>query len=166
MDKPQNYIILESVEEIEDNNKEKQKIIETKKEIHIIELTGEDEEITIGRGEKNDVKLFNETVSENHAVIKFIKNGKKLLLKNKSNKSGTLVLIQDKHVIISDKKKIFLQVGSTFIEASVISENKFNEIKKEEDPKIEEIKKRIEEKNKISDKSKEDEEKEKKIYGE
>ena len=129
------------------------------------------EEIKIGRGKNNDVILLNKTISENHAVIQFIKNGeniKKLLLKNQSQSSGTLVLIQDELTTISkeNKNKIFLQVGSTFIEASIMSKNKFDEIKKEEEPKIEEIKKRNEEKNKISKRYLEEEKKAKEIYGE
>ena len=187
IEKPdKNYIILESVEEIEKNKKEESKKTEPEKEIHIIILSGENEkkvekkeekkdevieEIKIGRGKNNDVVLLNETISENHAVIQFIKNGeniKKLLLKNKSQSSGTLVLIQDELTTISNenKNKIFLQVGSTFIEASIMSKNKFDEIKKEEEPKIEEIKKRIKEKNKISKRYLEEEKKEKDIYGE
>ena len=111
--KNKNYIILESIK------------IDSL-EIYVIELTGEDENITIGRREENNIVIDreNKTVTRNHAVIKYYKNERKLILKDKSNYAGTMVLIKNK-IKISEKKEIYLQAGRTFIMAKVIDENEY-----------------------------------------
>ena len=110
------YMILESLE-YRDEFKNSPKVI---KAIHVITLTGED--INIGRDDKNDVIVNHSSVSKKHAVIKNI-NGK-LLLKNRSEKSGTLVLIQNKFFDFSEKE-VFLQVNKTFISAKIMKKKDF-----------------------------------------
>jgi len=127
--KDKNYIILESLEQFEDKDEDEDVI----KYFYVIELTGEDEEITIGRKNNNDIILNkDDTISRYHAVIKYIKDKNKLVLKNKSETTGTSVLIKNDNVVISDKKEIYLQSGTTFIEAKVIKQDEYNKIKKEE----------------------------------
>ena len=134
IDKPQdrNYIILESVEKWLDRDKTDMPVI---KFFYVITLTGEDEEITIGRKKNdNDIETPDEemTISRNQAVLKYIKNKGKFLLKNKSDTSYTLVLIKNSDILISDKKEIYLQLGTTLIEAKVIKKKEFNEIEKKD----------------------------------
>ena len=109
------------------------------KSFYVIELSGKNEEITIGRKNNNDVILSSKdiTTSRYHAVIKYIKNKGKLLIKNKSESSGTMVLIKSGYIEISDKKEIYLQSGTTFIKAKIIEEEEYNEIIKEEKTKVE-----------------------------
>ena len=127
--KDKNYIILESLEQFEDKDEDEYVI----KYFYVMELTGEDEEITIGRKNNNDIILNkDETISRYHAVIKYIKDKNKLVLKNKSETTGTSVLIKNDNVVISDKKEIYLQSGTTFIEAKVITQDEYNKINKEE----------------------------------
>lgn len=154
IDKPQdrNYIILESVEKWLDRDKTDMPVI---KFFYVITLTGEDEEITIGRKKNdNDIETPDEemTISRNQAVLKYIKNKGKFLLKNKSDTSYTLVLIKNSDILISDKKEIYLQLGTTLIEAKVIKKKEFNEIEKKDKEKREQDLKKYEisEKDKIA----------------
>ena len=111
-----NYMILESLDYI-DEYKNSPKVI---KAIHIIKLTGED--INIGRDGKNDIIVNHSSTSRKHAVIKY--NEGKLLLKNKSKLSGTLVLIQNK-IFDFSKKEVYLQVDNTFISAKIMKKDEF-----------------------------------------
>jgi hypothetical protein len=111
-----NYMVLESLDYI-DEYKNSSKVI---KAIHIIKLTGED--INIGRDDKNDIIVNHSSASRNHAVIKY--NDGKLLLKNKSKLSGTLVLIQNK-IFDFSKKEVYLQVDNTFISAKIMKKDEF-----------------------------------------
>ena len=117
------YMILESLE-YRDEYKNSPRII---KAIHVINLTGE--EINIGRDIKNDIIVNHSSVSSNHAVIKNV-NGK-FLLKNKSERSGTLVLIQNKYFDFPENE-VYLQVDKTFISAKIMKESDFSKIKNEE----------------------------------
>ena len=137
--KNKNYIILESI-----------KIDNV--EIYVIELTGEDENITIGRRKENDIVIDseNKNVSWNHAVIKYYKNERKLILKDKSKYAGTMVLIRNK-IKISEKKEIYLQAGRTFIMAKVIDENEYIKKLKDDDFKEKEEKEKKEEQIKAVD---------------
>ena len=120
----ENYMILESLEYC-DNNINTEKVI---KAIHVIDLTKEDI-FNIGRASNNDIVVNHSSVNKNHAVIIY-KDGK-LLLKNLSDKAGTLVLIKNTTLDISNKKKeIYLQIDKTFIEAKLMEEKDFLETKK------------------------------------
>ena len=68
----------------------------------------------------------------NIAVIKYIKNKGKLVIKNVSENSGTMVLIKSGLIEVSEKKEIYLQSGTTFIEAKIIKEEEEKEIKEKE----------------------------------
>ena len=114
INKDKDYMILESLEYYDENKN-------FKKAIHVIDLTNEGE-INIGRKDSNDIILEDLSVCPEHAVIIY-KDGK-LLIKNKSPKSGTLVLIRDDSLILSEKE-IYLQVDKTFIEAKIMKEKEF-----------------------------------------
>ena len=92
------------------------------------------------------------TMSRNHAVIRYFKNNQKLLLKDNNSYTGTMVLIKNNYIKISDKKEIFLQSGRTFISAKVIKKEEYDEIEKKEKEEIKEEQKNEfkEEENKYS----------------
>ena len=100
-----NYMILESLTCV----KEKQNY----KNVYVIKLTGDD--ITIGRNNKNDIIDTDISMSRFHAVLKFNKETGNITLENKS-KYGTLVLVKN-NIKLTDNKKIYLQVGRSFITA-------------------------------------------------
>ena len=97
------------------------------KSIHVIQLNGDI--IKIGRGHESDVRINDISVSRVHALLKYDNVTGRLLIRNLKSKFGTLVLLK-KPLIIKDKK-IDLQVGRTFIEASLISQKEFERLKKE-----------------------------------
>ena len=89
------------------------------KNVHIVDLDGGI--IEIGRKTTNDVIDNNLSFSKYQAVIKFNKDNGNLILENKSQKSGTLVLIKGN---IKMKKEILnFQVGNLFITAQQLSKN-------------------------------------------
>ena len=124
--KPENsdYLILESFEYINLDNGT------SEKNIHIIKLN-EEEDINIGRGRNNDVIIDDKSVSKDHATIRYHKEEGKLILKNKSEKSGTLILCKDTKVEVK-KEAVYLQINNVYIEAKVMKENDFLKIKNNE----------------------------------
>ena len=116
-----NYLILESIYHKEDKSI---------KRFHFITLSGEDK-IYIGSKfiYKNTALVTDSknSVSRQHAIIEN-KNGQ-LLLKNNKGIYGTLVLI--KNSLKMKEKKINLQVGKVFIEASLMKKKDFDLIKNE-----------------------------------
>ena len=115
------YLILESFPHL-DKTSNSPKI---EKDIHIIQLTVED--INIGSGKNNDVIIHDKSVCKMHSVIKYDKNKGKLLLKNKSKRAGSLVLIKDRNIDLSEKEKYF-QVGKTFFSAKLIKKNEIKDL--------------------------------------
>ena len=110
----------------------------------VIDLTGKDEEFTIGRKDENDIVINKEykTISRNHAVIKYVQDKGQLLLRDRSNYAGTMVLIK-KELKLSEKKEIYLQAGRTFIMAKLINEDEYNEKKEKIDNQEKEKEKKI-----------------------
>ena len=111
-----NYMILESLI----YEKENKNI----KNIFVVKLI--DEEITLGRSNKNDIIESDISVSRYHAIIKFNKESGEVTISNQS-RFGVLVLIKDNVKLVEDEK-IYFQVGRTYInvyqkEISVIKEN-------------------------------------------
>ena len=102
INKKDNYIVLESIE-----NKIYYGHI---KLLSVIKL--DEKEISIGRKEENDIIIPDPSISKVHAEMKF-KNGC-ILIKNKSETYGTLILVK-KSLKINDKK-IRLQIGKTIVE--------------------------------------------------
>jgi hypothetical protein len=98
-----NYMILESLDFV----KEKDNI----KRIHVILLTGD--EIYIGRNGANDVIDEDLTVSRNHAILKYNQAEGEVILENRSETYGTLVLIKGN--IKMKEKNLNLQIGNSFI---------------------------------------------------
>ena len=119
-EKPENssYMILESLE-YSDVRNSPDKIM---KSFHVIKLI-EENKITIGNDKGNDIYLKNSSVSKNHAVIIY-KDGK-LLIKNKSIKSGTLVMIRENEIKINNEKEIYLQVNNTFFKVKMMEKENF-----------------------------------------
>lgn len=109
--KRSNYMILESI-----NNKH---CFDTIKFIFIIELNKN--KIGIGRMKKNDIIIFDPSISTNHAEM--IYNKGKIFLINKSKTFGTLISIR-KPIKINDNI-IELQLGNTVIEAKHINLGEF-----------------------------------------
>ena len=102
------YLILESLEYQNSGKYEKK--------IHVVQLTEED--INIGREDNNDIIIDNQSVSREHAVIRYYKENEnvKLLLKNRNNKSSTLALIRKPRIEVKENN-IYLQIDNTLIEA-------------------------------------------------
>ena len=96
-------MILESLECV----KEKDNI----KRIHVIQLT--EDEIYIGRNGINDVIDEDLTVSRNHAILKYNRAEGEVVLENRSETYGTLVLIKGN--IKMKSKNLNLQIGNSFI---------------------------------------------------
>ena len=97
------FMILESLECV----KEKDNI----KRIHVIQL--KEDEIYIGRNGTNDVIDEDFTISRNHAILKYNRVEGKVLLENRSETYGTLVLIKGN--IKMKSKNLNLQIGNSFI---------------------------------------------------
>ena len=106
-----NYMILESLTYVKNKK--------NYKNIYVIKLTGDD--ITIGRNNKNDIIDTDISMSRFHAVLKFNKETGNITLENKS-KYGTLVLVKN-NIKLTDNKKIYLQIGRTFITAEQKDKN-------------------------------------------
>jgi len=113
-----NYIILESLNQLKDNN--------NYKSIQVITLE-ENEKIVMGRGHETDVRINDISVSRTHALITLI--GNKIFIKDLKSKFGTLVLVQDDLEIT--EKTITLQIGRTYGEFCVISSKEYQKLIKE-----------------------------------
>lgn len=113
-----NYILLESLNQIKDNNF-------NNKYIHVISLLNEDE-IIIGRGIDADIRINDISVSRSHSSLKFDFQKKNLLIKDLGSKFGTSILIRSS-VELKQNENLNLQVGRSFISAHVlIKENPFD----------------------------------------
>ena len=112
IDKPENenYLVLESLDQIKENNNIKL--------INVITLN--EENYIIGRGKECDIKINDISVSRVHAILHFNMIRKLLLLRDLKSKFGTLVLIKKPIKIL--KKYIRLQIGRTFIETKLVDE--------------------------------------------
>jgi hypothetical protein len=106
-----NYLVLESLDYI----KEKKNI----KKVHVVILT--DEVIKIGRSNTNDIIYNDISVSRSHCELKFNKDTGDLILENKSEKFGTLVLIRNN--IKMNENEIKFQVGKSLISAKLCTKD-------------------------------------------
>ena len=119
-----NFIILESLPFIEQNN--------NKKKIFVIKLINE-KEITIGRNSQNDIIDDEMTVSREHAILKYDTETGNVNIINKGT-FGTQVLIKN-NIRLNIDKKISIQVGKTYINAEVEeSKDKSNTQSSDENP--------------------------------
>ena len=105
------FLVLESLNEYDKNNKTKV--------IHVINLLNT-EQISIGRNSLNDIVDKDTSVSREHAEILFDRDNGKLVLRNKSKRYGTLVLVKDN--INVQEKEINFQVGRTYVTANLEKE--------------------------------------------
>jgi len=101
-----NYIVLESLNQLKDNN--------NYKSIHVITLNDADRTV-MGRGHDSDVRINDISVSRTHSCIVLQNN--KVLLKDLKSKFGTLILVQ-KELEILVERKVSLQIGRSYFEAS------------------------------------------------
>ena len=121
--KNSSYMILESLYYTKDIRLDPENIY---KSFHVIKLI-DGEDITIGKNKNNDIRINNKSIDDYHAVIKY-KDGK-LLIKNRSNSTGTLVMIRQKEIKI--EKEIYLQVDKTFIKVKTMEKEEFLKKKNE-----------------------------------
>ena len=70
---------------------------------------------------KNDIIDTDISISRFHSVLKFNKDTGNITLENES-KFGTLVLVKN-NIKLTDNKKIYFQVGRTFITAEQKNDN-------------------------------------------
>jgi pSer/pThr/pTyr-binding forkhead associated (FHA) protein len=114
-----NYIILETLDQIKDNN--------NYKSIHVITLN--DENYIIGRGHECDIRLNDISVSRLHSLIHFDMIRKLLLIRDLKSKFGTLILIKKPINILN--KYLRIQIGRTYIETKLVKEEEVKEYFKE-----------------------------------
>ena len=115
------FIILESIE--------KKIFFGNMKLIHIIIFNDKKKEINIGRNKNtNDVIICDPSVSREHAKLIYDNNTGKILIKNLSNKFGSLVFL--KSAIDVNNEPIQIQTGKILIKAQRIKMKDFNVIKK------------------------------------
>ena len=109
-----NYIILESLDQVKENNNNKY--------IHIIYLVDQND-ITVGRGIDADVKINDISVSRMHSKLTFNFEKKSLLIRDCGSKFGTLVLIKNQFEL-KEKESLTMQIGRTVLTATVTKCNK------------------------------------------
>ena len=107
----ENYLVLETLDYI----KEKKNI----KKVHFVRLT--DEVIKIGRSNTNDIIDSDISISRSHCELKFNKENGDLILENRSEKFGTLVLIRNN--IKMNENEINFQVGRSLISAKLCTKD-------------------------------------------
>ncbi len=131
IERPNNcdYIILESLNQMKHDC--------NVKSIHMIILN--DDDIIIGRGHFCDIRINDISVSRNHSCLKYDYESGKLLLKDLGSKFGTLVLI--KKPLEIKKNKICLQIGRTYVEASLMDIKEYEKLRNEKKRKIKNIEK-------------------------
>ena len=110
------YICLESLNYIKNNN--------NIKIVHIVQLM--DEKITIGRNNYNDIISNDNSVSRDHAVLKYNKYNKSLFLENTNGRYGTLVLVRG-NIKITEEKTYF-QILNTHISMVLAKKRDFIKI--------------------------------------
>lgn len=113
-----NYIILESLNQLKDNN--------NIKSIHVIIL--DDQKITLGRGHESDVRINDISVSRSHACIIFNPLTSKICIRDNRSKFGTLVLI--KNPILMKDKRLHLQIGRSYVDSVLIPYKEYEKLKK------------------------------------
>jgi pSer/pThr/pTyr-binding forkhead associated (FHA) protein len=127
-----NYIIMESLDQVKENNNNKY--------INVIKIINEND-ITIGRGIDADIKINDISVSRFHCRLNFNFSNKSLVLTDLKSKFGTLVLIQDSFEL-KEKDNLIMQSGRTLIKAEVKEKKKIfackkvNEDKKSKNEKV------------------------------
>jgi pSer/pThr/pTyr-binding forkhead associated (FHA) protein len=115
-----NYIIMESLDQVKENNNNKY--------INVIKIINEND-ITIGRGIEADIKINDISVSRFHCRLNFNFSNKSLVLTDLKSKFGTLVLIQDSFEL-KEKDNLIMQSGRTLIKAEVKEKKKIFACKK------------------------------------
>lgn len=115
----EDYVILESLE--------KKIYYGYIKLVHVIKFNQNNMSVNIGRKNSCDLIVRDPSVSREHAILKLDKEKKAILIKDKSAKYGTLVLI--KKAIKINSNKIQIQIGRNIIEAQKMKFGEFEKIK-------------------------------------
>ncbi len=110
------FIILESLNQLKDNN--------NFKSIHVITFESQ-EKIILGRGHDSDVRINDISVSRIHASI--ILSEGQVWLKDLKSKFGTLALLKEDIQVY--EKKICLQIGRTYAEAALMTYSDYQKLK-------------------------------------
>ena len=111
------YIILESLNQIIEGKKDIKKIF-------VVKLT--DKEITIGKRDGNDIVIDEgQNISRNHCLLKYDKE-KDLLTIIDNSKYGTSVLIKD-NIKIELNKKLYFQTGNVYTKAECKEEEELKD---------------------------------------
>ena len=113
------YICLESLDYIKDNN--------NIKIVHIVQLI--DKEIYIGRANYNDIIDEDPSVSREHAILKYNKYNQSLFLENKIGRYSTLIFIRGN--IKVREEKTYVQILNTHISIELANKKNFEKIGKE-----------------------------------
>ena len=117
-----NFMILETLD-YKQNDK-------YSKSIHIIKfLKKNGEPFTIGRDNDNDIIDRDISISRHHAILRFNDENGQITIQNWNSKYGTLILVRKPFKILD--KPISIQVGKTYIEASLINIEEYEKFKKE-----------------------------------
>ena len=102
----QNYIILESLNSIKEN--------QYPLSIHVLMFIEDNGHYILGRGHESDVRISDISVSRSHAKI-YLKD-KKFFIEDTGSKFGTLALVKE-DVEIKENPQI-LQIGRTLLSTS------------------------------------------------
>ncbi len=106
--KGENYIILESLNSIKEN--------QYPLSVHVLSFIDNNEFFILGRGHESDVRISDISVSRIHAKI-FMKEGK-YYLEDTGSKFGTLILSKDQIEINSNPQ--ILQIGRTLVSTAEV----------------------------------------------
>ena len=101
--------------------------------VHLLKLNYK-QNITIGRGSGNDIRMNDISVSRNHAELKLTSSG--LILEDKASKFGTLLYVKKNMPILEHMNPICLQVGRSIINCQVKCKWKFVNKLNENNPQI------------------------------
>ena len=113
-----NYMILESIDYKQNGN--------YSKSIHIIKfLKKNGEPFTIGSNNDNDIIDKDVAISSYHAILRFNDWNGQICIQNWNSVFGTSILIRKSFTILD--KKIYLQVGKTYIEANLMKRKDYFE---------------------------------------
>ena len=86
------------------------------KYIYVVNLDIPSNRINIGRGHSSNIILNDISVSRLHCFLNINKKAKKIFISDNNSKFGTLVLVQNKSIILSLELILFLQIGRTYLQ--------------------------------------------------
>ena len=102
-----NYIVFETLTLDKHNNKF----------LYVVSFDNENNVISVGRSRESDMEINEVSVSRAHCIIKC--ENKKIFIKDKNSKFGTLVLIQCPRLRLSEGTRVFIQIGRTYLSSII-----------------------------------------------